>query len=292
MSTGSKNLPYIEAFMSDIGQKIKEEILKAIENDTIVLPTLPEIALDVKKITEDEDSGLFDLIEVINKDTALSARLLKVSNSPLFRAANEITNLNMAVNRLGMQYTSNLATGLVMEQMFQATSEMIDKRMRQTWQKSTEIAGICNVLARQHSHLAAGQATLAGLVFAIGALPVLKYVEDNEIQISSVVLDNVLDELQPVIGEKILEKWDFPKDLRPVPRDCINFTRKAQKSDYSDLVTVALLQSYAGTDHDYASLDWNHVTAFERLGIDPNVDPNADEDLNAQMAAAMSLLNG
>jgi len=46
-----------------------------------------------------------------------------------------------------------------------------------------------------------------------------------------VVLDNVLDELQPVIGEKILEKWDFTKDLRPVPRDCIIFTRKPAKSD-------------------------------------------------------------
>ncbi|WP_156495120.1 HDOD domain-containing protein, partial [Oleiphilus sp. HI0128] len=119
--------------MSEIGQKIKQDILEAIENDTIVLPTLPEIALDVKRISEDEDSGLFDLIDVINKDTALSARLLKVSNSPLFRGANEITTLNMAVNRLGMQYTSNLATGLAMEQMFQATSEMIDKRMRETW---------------------------------------------------------------------------------------------------------------------------------------------------------------
>tara|TARA_R110001592_G_scaffold60539_1_gene184161 strand:+ start:15084 stop:15920 length:837 start_codon:yes stop_codon:yes gene_type:complete len=277
--------------MSEIGQKIKKDILKAIENDTIVLPTLPEIALDVKKITEDENSGLFDLVEVINKDTALSARLLKVSNSPLFRGANEITNLNMAVNRLGMQYTSNLATGLVMEQMFQATSEMIDKRMRDTWKRSTEVAGICNVLARQHSHLAAGQATLAGLVFAIGALPVLKYVEDHDIQISSVVLDNILDELQPVIGEKILDKWDFPKDLRPVPRDSINFTRKAPKSDYSDLVTVALLQTYVGSDHDYATLDWNYVTAFERLGIDPNIDPNEDEDLSAQMDAAMALLS-
>ena len=35
--------------MSEIGQKIKQAILDAIENDTIVLPTLPEIALDVKK---------------------------------------------------------------------------------------------------------------------------------------------------------------------------------------------------------------------------------------------------
>ena len=80
-------------------------------------------------------------------------------------------------------------------------------------------------------------------------------------------------------------------ELRPGPRDCINFTRKAPKSDYSDLVTVALLQSYAGSDHAYATLDWNHVTAFERLGMDPNVDPNEDEDLSAQMEAAMALLN-
>ena len=52
--------------MSDIGQKIKAAILEAIEKDTLVLPTLPEIALDVKKITEDENSGLFDLIDVID----------------------------------------------------------------------------------------------------------------------------------------------------------------------------------------------------------------------------------
>jgi len=277
--------------MSDIAQKIKQDILEAIDNDTIVLPTLPEIALDVKKITEDENSGLFDLVDVINKDTALTARLLKVSNSPLFRGANEITNLNMAVNRLGMQYTSNLATGLVMEQMFQATSEMIDTRMRATWQRSTEVAGICNVLARQHTHLAAGQATLAGLVYAIGALPVLKYVEDHDIQINSVMLDNLLDELQPIVGERILEKWDFPAELRPIPKECVNFTRQVGKADYSDLVMVAMLQSYIGSEHDYAELDWTHISAFERMGIDPTVDPNEDEDLSAEMEAAMALLN-
>jgi HD-like signal output (HDOD) protein len=277
--------------MSDIGQKIKQDILDAIENDSIVLPTLPEIALNVREITENEDSSLFDLIEVINKDTALSARLLKVSNSPLFRGANEITNLNMAVNRLGMQYTSNLATGLVMEQMFQATSEMIDTRMRATWQRSTEVAGICNVLARQHSHLAAGQATLAGLVYAIGALPVLKYVEDNDVQISSEMLDNVVDELQPIIGEKILEKWDFPAELRPVPKECVNFSRTGTKPDYADLVMVAMLQNYIGTDHKYVEMDWQGISAFKRMGIDPSIDPNEDEDLTAQMEAAMALLS-
>lgn len=276
--------------MSEIGEKIKRYLLNAIEKDTLVLPTLPEIALNVREITEDEDSGIVDLIEVINKDTALSARILKVSNSPLFRGANEISNLNMAVNRLGMQYTSSLATGLAMEQMFQATTDMIDSRMRDTWKRSTEVAGIANVLARKFKHLNPGQATLGGLVYPIGALPVLKFVEDKELQISGVVLDNLLDELQPVIGEKILEKWDFPQELRKVPKQCVNFNRVVDQVDYADLVQVGMLQTYIGSDHPYMELDWEAISAFERVGMDPSKETD-DEDLDAEMAAAMAMLN-
>jgi len=276
--------------MSELAQKIKNDILEAIENDSIVLPTLPEVALNVREITEDEDSGISDLIDVINKDTALSARILKVSNSPLFRGANEINNLNMAVSRLGMQYTSSLATGLAMEQMFQATSEMIDIRMRETWKRSTEVAGMCSVLARKEGHLNPGQATLAGLIYSIGSLPVLKYVEDHDIQINSVMLDNLLDELQPIVGDKILEKWAFPGELRLIPVECVNFSRTVAKADYADLVMVSMLQSYLGSDHPYLDMDWSTISAFERLGIDPNFDDAEDEDLDAEMAAAMALL--
>lgn len=276
--------------MSELGNKIKQDILDAIEKDTLVLPTLPEIALNVREITENEDSGINDLIEVINQDAALSARILKVCNSPLFRGSNEINNLNMAVGRLGMQYTSSLATGLAMEQMFQATSEMIDVRMRETWKKSTDIAGICNALARRVDHLNPGQATLAGLTHAIGALPVLKYVEDHDIQINSVMLDNLLDELQPTVGDKILEKWDFPKELREVPRGCVQFTRQTEKADYADLVMVALLHLVAGTEHPYNDMNWAHISAFDRMGIDPDSLDDQDEDLSAEMEAAMALL--
>jgi HD-like signal output (HDOD) protein len=275
--------------MSELGEKIKSDILSAIENDTLVLPTLPEVALNVREIAEDEDSGINDLIGVINQDAALSARILKVCNSPLFRGANEINNLNMAVGRLGMQYTSSLAMGLAMEQMFQATSEMIDSRMRTIWQRSTEIAGMCNVLARKVPALNSGQATLAGLIHAIGALPVLKYVEDHDIQINSVMLDNLIDELQPQVGDKILEKWDFPAELRIVPKACVQFTRQVGAPDYADLVMVSLLQALAGTEHPYTQMNYEHISAFSRLGVDPNF-AEEDEDLNAEMEAAMALL--
>lgn len=197
----------------------------------------------------------------------------------------------MAVSRLGMAYTSNLAMGLAMEQMFQATSEMIDKRLRATWQTSTEVAGICHVLAQQYTRLKPDQATLAGLVHLIGVLPLLRYVEDQDIQVSGVMLDKIIELLHPRIGTTILKRWDFPAELQIVPEQYQNYQRQAPEADYADLVTIATLQLVSGTgDHPLNEMDRSTVTAFERLGLDPNLDMNEEEDLTAQMEAAMALL--
>ncbi|HEA53495.1 HDOD domain-containing protein [Marinobacter antarcticus] len=276
--------------MSNISETIKADLTSAIETDKLVLPTLPEAALQVREIAESEDSAIGDLVKVISNDTALSARIIRVCNSPLFRGNRAIENLNMAVSRLGMAYTSNLAMGLAMQQMFQATSEMIDKRLRATWQTSTEVAGVCHVLAQHYTKLKPDQATLAGLVHLIGVLPILRYVEDEDMQISSTMLDEVIEELHPRIGAAILKKWDFPKDLQNVPVDYANFHREAPSADYADLVMVANLQLVAGSEHRWAEMDWSAISAFDRLGIDPNMDMNEEEDLNAQMEAAMALL--
>ncbi|MFL1406087.1 HDOD domain-containing protein [Marinobacter sp. M1N3S26] len=276
--------------MSEFVDAIRSEILTAIENDKLILPTLPEVALQVRDIAEAEDSSIMDLAKVISNDTALSARLIRVCNSPLFRGSRAIENLNMAVSRLGMAYTSNLAMGLAMEQMFQATTDMIDKRLRATWQTSTEVAGVCHVLAQQYTRLKPDQATLGGLVHLIGVLPILRYVEDNDVQVSSVMLDNVVDEIHPRIGAAILRKWDFPEELQMVPLEYQNYKRQVASADYADLVMVANLQLLAGTDHPVNDMDWSTVTAFDRLGLDPNLDMSEEEDLNAQMEAAMALL--
>jgi len=276
--------------MSNIVETIKADLTKAIENDKLVLPTLPEAALQVREIAENEDSAIVDLVKVISNDTALSARIIRVCNSPLFRGSRAIENLNMAVSRLGMAYTSNLAMGLAMEQMFQATSDMIDKRLRATWQTSTEVAGVCHVLAQHYTKLKPDQATLAGLVHLIGVLPILRYVEDSDIQISSILLDNVIEELHPPIGAAILKKWDFPKDLQNVPLEFANFQREVPAADYADLVMIANLQLIAGTEHVWNEIDRKLISAFGRLGLDPEMDMNEEEDLNAQMEAAMALL--
>ena len=277
--------------MSTLADKVQQELMQAIENDELVLPTLPEVALRVREAAEDPDVSIPTLAKVIGNDTALTARIIKVVNSPLLRTNREINDLQMAISRLGINYTSNLATGLAMEQMFQATTDVVDRKMREVWNKSTEIAAISHVLCRNFTRLPADQATLAGLVHQIGILPILTYAEEHSALLSdSISLNHVIDRIHPIIGEKILRTWEFPDPIATVPGQHLNFSRVSDKADYVDIVQVATLQSYSGTSHPYTQLDWTQIAAFAKLGIDPNSLLQEDEDLSAAMDAAMSML--
>ncbi len=276
--------------MNQIVDQVRQELLSAIESDKIVLPTLPEAALRVRELAEDPDASIAQLVDRIGNDAALTARIIKVANSPLLRAPKEIESLNMALMRLGMEYTCNIATGLAMEQMFQATSDMVDKRLREIWTRSSEIAGICHVLCKHRTNLRPDQATLAGLIHKIGALPILTYAEEHpHLLKDSMTLDRVIDALQGQIGDRILQSWEFPEELRRVPSQHMDFSRSAESADYSDIVTVAMLQSHMGTDHYLAEVDYDKVTSFGRLGLE--ADEADEEDLSADMEAAMQLLS-
>ncbi len=279
--------------MSKLAEKVQQELIQAIENDELVLPTLPEVALKVREAAENPDISIPNLAKVIGNDAALTARIIKVVNSPLLRTNREITDLQMAISRLGINYTCNLATGLAMEQMFQATSDVIDRKMREVWNKSTEIAGICHVLCRHYTRLMPDQATLAGLVHQIGILPILTYAEEhNELMTDSISLNHVIEKIHPIIGEKILRAWEFPELIAQIPGQYLDFSRNSDKVDYVDIVQVATLQSYHGTQHPYAQIDWSQVPAFAKLGLDPNQSLHEDEDLSAAMEAAMGMLQG
>jgi HD-like signal output (HDOD) protein len=277
--------------MSKLAEKVQKELIQAIDSDELVLPTLPEVALKVREAAENPDIGIPQLSKVIGNDAALTARIIKVVNSPLLRTNKEITDLQMAVGRLGINYTCNLATGLAMEQMFQATSDVVDRKMREVWNKSTEIAGICHVLCKHYTRLLPDQATLAGLVHQIGVLPILTYAEEHsELLADSISLNHVIEQIHPIIGDRILRTWEFPELIAMVPGQYLDFTRDSAKVDYVDIVQVATLQSYLGSEHPYTQLDWSQIPAFRKLGLDPSQNLNDDEDLSAAMEAAMSML--
>ena len=277
--------------MTNLALQVKDDIVAQIKNDQLVLPTLPEIALRVREVAEDVNSTIPQLAQIIAQDPALSARIIKVTNSPLIRTSSPVTDLGTAISRLGINFTSNLAVGLAMEQMFQATHDIIDKRMRQCWSRAVEIAAACQVLAKHFTKLHPDQALLAGLVHQIGMLPILAYAEEHEDLLrDSLSLDMVLEKLHPTLGSYILKSWEFMPELAIVPKEYLNLQHTADKADYVDLVQVATLQSHADSDHPLAKVDRSQVSSFHRLGLDTDDEVTQWEALEEEMDAAESAL--
>ncbi|WP_283789799.1 HDOD domain-containing protein [Bermanella sp. WJH001] len=275
--------------MASILETIATELIDQIKQDTLVLPSLPEVCLRVRDVAEDIESSIPQLAQIISQDAALAARVIKVANSPLVRTPSEVTDLVTAVNRLGINFTSNLAMGLAMEQLFQATSDVVDRRMRSIWQQSSEVASICHVLASHYTKLHPDQAMLAGLIHKIGALPILTYAEDNNALLNDgFALDKLIEKLHPLIGSHILKAWRFPKELLNVPGQYLKFDREISKVDYADLVTVAVLQTHANSEHPYAKLDWSTIQAFDRVGLSPDMDMAEAIDIDDDISGLLS----
>lgn len=67
------------------------------------------------------------------------------------------------------------------------------------------------------------QAALAGLVHEIGKLPLLVWVDENEVE--GAMLSLLLQEAHAEVGVEILTNWDFPAVLRSVPMGTVDFDR-------------------------------------------------------------------
>ena len=273
--------------MANLAVQIEQEVTQAMDRDELELPSLPEVALRIRDEAENENVSAKSLSVVIGEDPGLAARIIRVANSPMFRATRPIEDLNMALSRLGVEHAANLATGFAMQQMFQATSDFVDRKLRTIWSDATEVAAISGVLAKSFTRLRADQATLAGLTHSIGVLPILAWAEENSgLLQDSLTLDKVIENIHGSLGTMILQRWGFPDEIALVPSHYNKFSRKAEQVDYIDIVMVANLQRIAGTSHPYNDLDWTTINAFNNIGLDPSAEAEEMTAFEEDVAAA------
>ena len=249
------------------------QLQTAIQDNSIVLPTLPEIALQVRDAVEKDDATAQDIAELVATDAALSARLLQVANSPLYGGRVTIDSIQMAITRLGTRMVKTLVVNLAMKQIFQPTTSALEQRLRQAWEESVQVAALSRVLAQQVSHLDKDQAMLAGLIHNIGSLPILILAENfPELIGNSERLDTLLVNLSPIIGRQILETWNFPDTLIAVPAHYANLQYDSgAQADYVDLVQVATLECNTGAAKTASPAEWAQSPAFAKIGLDPEI---------------------
>lgn len=265
--------------MSELALQITEDINKALASDQLDLPSLPEVALEIRDVAESENVSAGSLSAVVGKDPSLAAQLVRIANSPMFRATRSIDDLSQAISRLGVEYSANIVTGLAMQQMFQATSEMVERKIRQVWRASTDVAAWSSIISQRYTKLRPDQATLAGLTHCIGVLPILGWVEENDGLIrDSMTLDRVIESTHPTVGTMILREWNFAEEIVAVPESYMDLDRQARTADYVDVVLVANLICQFDADQGEIEDEWDSTDAFQRLGFPEEM---AEEDFNA-----------
>jgi HD-like signal output (HDOD) protein len=264
--------------MSNSLNKFLEDLYQALRSDKLVLPTLPEMALKVRDVVSDENSSLADVAKVINRDPALAARLIQLANSPLLKSRVPIESVDMAVMRMGASMVKNIVTAMVMEQLFQATHEVTDRKLRQCWKHASEVSSIAVGIALQYPHYAPDQAMLAGLVHDIGILPILTMAEDYpDLLKDEARLDDLIQRAHPFVGQAILKHWGFPEALVSVPREHENLMYDSHgKPDYVDLIIVAKMQSER--NHGRLPKNLKTIPAYCKLGLEDNFE-TIDMDL-------------
>ncbi len=247
-----------------------ESIIDDLESDRLPLPTLPEVAIKVRETADDEDASIRDVAKIIETDAALSARIVQVGNSALYRGVNPAETVQAAAMRMGLDTVRTLTTSLVMKQLFQATHPVVDHYLRIAWKRSTDVAAFSAMIARSSTSLEADSALLAGLTHSIGLAPILVKAESEPLLLNDTQqLERLMYEIYPLVGSQILKNWNFSEALVSVPAEHLNIDRDGNngKADYVDIVQVALLQTLDDDGHPLAQVDHDLVSAFDRLGM-------------------------
>jgi HD-like signal output (HDOD) protein len=86
------------------------------------LPASPQVLAQLNELLVDVNSGLDEIADLLRRDTALAARIIRISNSVAYGSAGGIASIEEAVNRVGFSEVYRL-TGLA------AATQMIDRNL-------------------------------------------------------------------------------------------------------------------------------------------------------------------
>ncbi|WP_371194152.1 HDOD domain-containing protein [Glaciecola sp. SC05] len=232
-------------------------LVEKINNDTLVLPTLPAIALKVRKAADDPNINLIKMADVIGQDPSLSARMIKISNSAYLGREIKVTSTSQAVTRIGLIQVKNIATALAMEQLFVSKNVVVKKYMAQKWMDIISIVGNAMATmtiyqkANKDKSLSIDTMTLTALVADIGALPVLTEAERHDnVFANPTFLDVAIDKLAGRIGASIMREWKFNEVFIECAEHWRDLDYVKPEISYIDFVRVGAALAKLSDNHD------------------------------------------
>jgi len=246
------------------------------------LPSPPTVALEVLRITRDDDADVQALNRVLAVDPALSARILKLANSALYRRGDAVTSLETATMRLGLKAVKLMALSFSLTEGVARKPDDLDFDYAEYWRRSLTMAVAGRGLARFLSHALPEEAFLCGLLGRIGQTviarclpaeyaPLLEMTEGH-LPTAGLERERLGFDFHEV-GAALLARWDLPSmisrtvrcwgDPAQLPADA-----GASVAELTQIMHAADLMSTVLCDPDRGACALASLHAFVREAFD------------------------
>ncbi|MDA0204272.1 MAG: HDOD domain-containing protein [Acidobacteria bacterium] len=183
------------------------------------LPPFPAVALQLMGLL-DSDVPVKDVVKLLRMDPALSAEILRVSNSPLYGLSRHVDSVSHAVVVLGGDAVKRLALTVALGRFTQ--NFMKHKGLRRCWDHSVACALIAEDLA-EFAGQTKDRAYTAGLLHDVGRLALLACYPDEYENLLAVASENDFDfrttekklfEIDHCsAGHWLSKSWNLPPDM-------------------------------------------------------------------------------
>lgn len=273
---------------------LEEVVVNRLGNDTLQVPSLPEVAAKCLALLRDEDVNLREVTKLIERDPVIAARLMRQASSAAL-AAEGTPSIQQAATRLGAPALRQLVLDASAKQLFQSRDGRIASVTAALWDHSMAVALLARDLAAIVGTMDAEGAYLAGLVHDVGkpiAAAILLELERVSPPASfTLTADSWLAAVHGVhrtIGVALAEKWRLHEDVAAAIRDSSEYDN-ARRESLQNVVCfangVAKLQGIYPGEFDRADAEAMVMIGRSVLGLDDEVIARLSSGLKGRVAA-------
>lgn len=186
------------------------------------LPTLPSVAIRLLEISRDPNVKIKDVVEIIKADPAISAKILKATNSSFFGLKSEIASIDRAVPLLGTTVITSLALSFSLVESAMTSGAMAE-HYNTYWTQSVVQGITAEVFGNDSTKKQECDFFLSGLLVDLGRLAMLKTIPREYLPVLQKTrkehrdLHEVEAEMLGVdhieVGMKLVDHWKLPKAL-------------------------------------------------------------------------------
>lgn len=193
----------------------RAEILVGAVDD---LPTIPIVATKVLQLLDNPDVSVEEIADMMLSDQVMTARVMKLINSPVYKPTQEITSLKRALVYLGLRHVRELALTTSVINAFDGTSGALE--LNAFWEHSFGVGMVSKIIAQKIGYQDLEKAYISGIIHDLGEVFLSNFLREpfmevlEHARLHPVKLVDVEAELLGTthceIGLCMARKWNFP----------------------------------------------------------------------------------